>query len=89
MSGGDFVVEAVSEILSLKQDVFEKMDAIAPPDVILASETSGLGMTDISARTKHPERCIVTHNYTPPHLITRRGGGGGPPDEPGCDADHL
>ena len=66
---GDFVVEAVSEILSLKQDVFEKMDALAPPDVILASETSGLGMTDISARTKHPERCIVTHNYTPPHLI--------------------
>ena len=67
--GGDFVVEAVSEILSLKQVVFEKMDALAPPDVILASETSGLGMTDISARTKHPERCIVTHNYTPPHLI--------------------
>ena len=66
---GDFVVEAVSEILSLKQDVFEKMDAVAPPDVILASETSGLGMTDISARTKHPGRCIVTHNYTPPHLI--------------------
>ncbi len=69
VGGGDFVVEAVSEILSLKQDVFEKMDAVAPPDVILASETSGLGMTDISARTKHPERCIVTHNYTPPHLI--------------------
>ena len=69
VDGGDFVVEAVSEILSLKQDVFEKMDALAPPDVILASETSGLGMTDISARTKHPGRCIVTHNYTPPHLI--------------------
>ncbi len=67
--GGDFVVEAVSEILPLKQEVFEKMDAIAPPDVILASETSGLGMTDISARTKHPERCVVTHNYTPPHLV--------------------
>lgn len=69
VGSGDFVVEAVSEILSLKQDVFEKMDALAPPDVILASETSGLGMTDISARTKHPGRCIVTHNYTPPHLI--------------------
>ena len=69
VQGGDFVVEAVSEIISLKQEVFEKMDAVAPPDVILASETSGLGMTDISARTKHPERCIVTHNYTPPHLI--------------------
>ena len=62
--GGDFVVEAVSENLSLKQEVFEKIDEISPPDVILASETSGLGMTDISARTKHPERCIVTHNYT-------------------------
>lgn len=69
VGGGDFVVEAVSEILSLKQDVFERMDAIAPPDVILASETSGLGMTDISARTKHSGRCVVTHNYTPPHLI--------------------
>ncbi len=69
VSGGDFVVEAVSEDLSLKQEIFEKMDEIAPPDVILASETSGLGMTDISARTRHPERCIVTHNYTPPHLV--------------------
>ena len=67
--GGDFVVEAVSEQLPLKQEVFEKMDAVAPPDVILASETSGLGMTDISARTRHPERCVVTHNYTPPHLV--------------------
>ncbi len=69
VSGGDFVVEAVSENLVFKQEVFERMDAISPPDVILASETSGLGMTDISQRTKHPERCITTHNYTPPHLI--------------------
>lgn len=69
VSGGDFVVEAVSEDLALKREVFERMDAMAPPDVILASETSGLGMTEISARTRRPERCIVTHNYTPPHLI--------------------
>ena len=52
VQGGDFVVEAVSEILSLKHEIFEKVDAIAPPDVILASETSGLGMTDIAARTR-------------------------------------
>ena len=69
VAGGDFVVEAVAENLDLKREVFGKMDEIAPPDVILASETSGLGMTEISRRTKRPERCIVTHNYTPPHLI--------------------
>lgn len=68
-SGGDFIVEAVAESLELKREIFERLDDAAPPDVILASETSGLGMTEIASRTKRPERCIVTHNYTPPHLI--------------------
>ncbi len=66
---GDFVVEAVSENLALKQEIFARMDAAAAPDVILASETSGLGASAVSERTKHPGRCIVTHNYTPPHLV--------------------
>jgi 3-hydroxybutyryl-CoA dehydrogenase len=45
------------------------MDALAPPHAILTSETSGLRMTDIARDTKRPERCVTTHNYTPPPLM--------------------
>ena len=65
----DFIVEAVVDELPLKQRLFKEMDALAPPHVILASETSGLRISDIARETKHPERCITTHNYTPPPLM--------------------
>ncbi|MEZ5854348.1 MAG: 3-hydroxyacyl-CoA dehydrogenase NAD-binding domain-containing protein [Hyphomicrobiaceae bacterium] len=55
----DIVVEAVFERLDIKQDLFERLDAICGPDVILASNTSSLPVTAIAARTKHPERCGV------------------------------
>lgn len=69
VEGADFIVEAVSEKLEVKQEVFRQMDALASGSAILASETTGLGMTDISAKTARPERCISTHSYTPPPLI--------------------
>ena len=65
----DFIVEAASDELPLKQKLFKEMDALAPPQVILASETSGLRITDVASGTQHPERCITTHNYTPPPLM--------------------
>ena len=65
----DFIVEAVTDELRLKQELFREMDALAPPHVILASETSGLRISDIVLGAKHPERCITTHNYTPPPLM--------------------
>ena len=65
----DFVVEAVAEQLPVKQEIFQKLDVLAPERAILASETSGLRMTDIARHTHRPERCITTHNYTPPPLI--------------------
>lgn len=65
----DFIIEAVVDELPLKQKFFKEMDALAPPHVILASETSGLRITDIASETQHPERCITTHNYTPPPLM--------------------
>ncbi|MDA0999066.1 MAG: 3-hydroxyacyl-CoA dehydrogenase family protein [bacterium] len=69
VEGADFIVESVSEKLEVKQEIFREMDSLAPENAILASETSGLKMTDISRMTQRPERCISTHSYTPPPLI--------------------
>lgn len=63
------VIEAVFEKLDLKQELFEALDAATPPEVPLLSNTSGLRITDIAARTKHPERCLTTHFWLPAHLI--------------------
>jgi len=65
----DFVTEAVGDDLELKKKIFKEMDALAPAHAILTSETSGLRMTDISRDTVCPERCVTTHNYTPPPLM--------------------
>jgi len=65
----DVIVEAVFERLDIKQDLFEKLDAIAGPDTILASNTSSLPVTAIAARTKHPERCGGMHFFNPVPLM--------------------
>ena len=65
----DVVVEAVFERLDIKQDLFEKLDAICPPTTIIASNTSSLPVTAIAARTKHPERCGGMHFFNPVPLM--------------------
>ncbi len=65
----DVVVEAVFERLDIKQDLFERLDAICGPNVILASNTSSLPVTAIAARTKHPERCAGMHFFNPVPLM--------------------
>ncbi|WP_334314196.1 3-hydroxyacyl-CoA dehydrogenase family protein [Aneurinibacillus sp. Ricciae_BoGa-3] len=64
-----FIIEAVPEILELKQDLYEQLDEQCERKVILASNTSGLSPTAISARMRHPERMVVTHFWNPGHLI--------------------
>ena len=63
------VIEAVYEKLDLKQDIFARLDEILPPEVPLLSNTSGLRITDIAKKTKHPERTLTTHFWLPAHLI--------------------
>ncbi|WP_394138222.1 3-hydroxyacyl-CoA dehydrogenase family protein [Cytobacillus oceanisediminis] len=64
-----FVIEAVPEEINLKIDLFKRLDALCAPDVILASNTSGLSPTEIASETAHPERTVVTHFWNPAHLI--------------------
>lgn len=67
--GADFVIESVAENLPLKQEIFRSLGEICRDDVVLASDTSSLRITDIAARTRRPERTITAHHYTPPPLI--------------------
>ncbi|MGE0854259.1 MAG: 3-hydroxyacyl-CoA dehydrogenase [Hyphomicrobiaceae bacterium] len=61
----NIVVEAIIERLDVKQDVFARIDAIAGPDTIIASNTSSLPITAIAAKCKHPERVGGMHFFNP------------------------
>jgi len=61
----DFVVEAVTENLSVKTDVFKKLDQITRPDAILASNTSSISITKLGAATKRPDKVIGMHFMNP------------------------
>jgi 3-hydroxybutyryl-CoA dehydrogenase len=61
----DLVVEAVPEEQDLKADVFGTLDAHAPDDAILASNTSSISITWIGAQTDRPERVIGMHFFNP------------------------
>ncbi|WP_250626842.1 3-hydroxyacyl-CoA dehydrogenase NAD-binding domain-containing protein [Pinirhizobacter soli] len=70
LKGADLVQECGPERIDFKQDLYRHMDEILPPDVIIASSSSGLTMTDIQAKCeKHPERCVIGHPFNPPHII--------------------
>jgi len=61
----DLVVEAVVERIELKRAVFAELDGIVSPDAILATNTSSLSVTEISAATSHPDRVIGMHFFNP------------------------
>jgi len=65
----DLVVESAPESMPFKQDLFARMDAIARPEAVLASNTSGLSITKIAERCVHPERVVTTHFWNPPYLM--------------------
>ncbi|MEN8244931.1 MAG: 3-hydroxyacyl-CoA dehydrogenase family protein [Thermodesulfobacteriota bacterium] len=67
--GADYVVEAVSENLEIKQSIFKKMDAICPPETILSTNTSVISITEIASMADNRSRIIGTHFWNPPHLI--------------------
>jgi 3-hydroxybutyryl-CoA dehydrogenase len=70
LAAADFVIEAVVEDLGTKAKVFEALDAITRPDVILASNTSSISITKIGARTKRPGRMIGMHFMNPVPVMT-------------------
>jgi 3-hydroxybutyryl-CoA dehydrogenase len=64
-----FVFEAVSENLALKQKTFQDMDRLSSPETILATNTSVMSITEIAQKSSRRERIIGTHFWYPPYLI--------------------
>jgi 3-hydroxybutyryl-CoA dehydrogenase len=64
-----FVVEAVTENLEVKQKLFRELDSICSSDCILATNTSVISITEIAAKSTKRERIVGTHFWNPPYLI--------------------
>lgn len=61
----DFVIEAVFEDLELKRSIFAELDRIAPPDAVLASNSSTMGISKLAGATQRPDRCVNMHFFYP------------------------
>jgi 3-hydroxyacyl-CoA dehydrogenase len=68
-AGANFVQESGPEREDLKIKLFASIDAAAPPQTVIASSSSGLLISRVTAECKHPERCVIGHPFNPPHLI--------------------
>jgi len=65
----DFVIEAVIEDLDLKKRVFNELDELCKPDVILATNTSSMSITEIATSTKRPDKVCGMHFFNPVPLM--------------------
>jgi len=69
LTGCDLVVEAIVERLDVKRALFAELEALVPPQTVLASNTSSLSVTAIAAALKHPERLAGFHFFNPVPLM--------------------
>jgi carnitine 3-dehydrogenase len=69
VSDADMVQENAPEDSTVKRAVLADIDRFTRPDVVIASSTSGFGMTLLQADCARPERCVVGHPFNPPYLI--------------------
>lgn len=65
----DLAIEAVPENMDLKRKVFAALDSAAPPNAILASNTSTLSITEMGQATKRPDKVAGMHFFNPPHSM--------------------
>jgi 3-hydroxyacyl-CoA dehydrogenase/enoyl-CoA hydratase/carnithine racemase len=68
-SDADFVIEAVFEEMSVKQQVFAEVEAVAPAHAILATNTSSLSITEMASKLRHPERVVGFHFFNPVAIL--------------------
>jgi len=65
----DFVIEAVTEDLNLKKNLFKELDALCPKHTILATNTSSFSITEIASATTRQDKVVGTHWWNPPYLM--------------------
>ena len=69
IEGVEFVQESAPEKLDVKRALYAELDAVLPNDLILASSTSGLIMSQLQAGLSNAARFVVGHPFNPPHVI--------------------
>ncbi|HWP97488.1 MAG TPA: 3-hydroxyacyl-CoA dehydrogenase NAD-binding domain-containing protein [Syntrophomonadaceae bacterium] len=65
----DFVIEGVFENMDVKKDIYTKLDALMAPEVIIATNTSSLSITEIAAITKRPDKVVGMHFFNPANVM--------------------
>lgn len=65
----DLIIEAIIEKMDIKQDFWKEVEGIAKDDAILATNTSGLSIVEISKKVEKRERFVGMHFWNPPHII--------------------
>jgi 3-hydroxybutyryl-CoA dehydrogenase len=66
----DYIIEAIVEDAAAKRELFQRLDAITQPDVILSSNTSSISITALGAATKRPDKVLGMHFMNPVPLMT-------------------
>ena len=69
VNNADLIIEAVPEQIELKLELFGRLDRICPSDVIFASNTSALSITEMAGATKRPQQFIGMHFFNPVHRM--------------------
>ena len=69
LADSDLVIEAVTEALDTKLEIFRRLDELVRPDVVMATNTSSLPIADLAAATKRPDKIIGVHFFNPPPVM--------------------
>ncbi|WP_102960797.1 5-formyl-3-hydroxy-2-methylpyridine 4-carboxylate 5-dehydrogenase [Mangrovicella endophytica] len=69
VAGADLVIENVPENIGVKAEIYRAIEGLIAADVIVASDTSGIPITQLQAHISHPERMVGMHWSNPPHII--------------------
>lgn len=69
LSGAQYVLEAAPERLALKQALLKEIELFLTSDVVIATATSSLLVSDMQVGMVHPQRLVAAHPFNPPHLI--------------------
>ena len=69
MKDADLVIEVIIEVMDVKKKVFAELDEMTRKDVILASNTSSMSITEIAAATKRPDKVVGMHFFNPVPLM--------------------
>jgi 3-hydroxybutyryl-CoA dehydrogenase len=69
VAGADLIIEAVTEDLDTKLQVFRRLDELVRPDVVVATNTSSMPIAELAAATKRPDKVLGMHFFNPPPIM--------------------